>query len=97
MWSRSWPRCGTRDGTIVTTNTFSRPHGEERRAATRLEHPKSAVADLGIRNFRSRVNPRSVATATAVAALVLREPRFARPPQDEGGSIHAPAMRRRSG
>jgi hypothetical protein len=30
----------------VSAGSFNRPHGEERREAARLEHRKSAIADL---------------------------------------------------
>src|SRR6266567_1917675 len=52
------------------------PHPEEPCAAWRLEgQRKSAVADLRVKQFRSRVNPRSV--AGAALAAILRDGGFA--------------------
>jgi len=54
------------------------PHGEERREAARLEHHKSAIADLCTHNADLRVNPGSVGRPSF-------ETPAARAPQDEGG------------
>jgi hypothetical protein len=67
------------------SSSSSQPHGEEHRVAMRLEHRKSAIADLRTHSADPRVNPGSVAACSAHPS----RRRFA-PPQDEGSARIAP-------